>query len=71
MAFRLVDNAGGDEWKNIYVILNANRYPQKVEVPFGRYTVVCSDGDIDEDGLRNIQGSSVIVAPQSAMIFHD
>lgn len=71
VAFRLVDNAGGDEWKNIYVILNANRYPQKVEVPFGRYTVVCSDGDIDEDGLRNIQGSSVIVAPQSAMIFHD
>ncbi|RRD02495.1 type I pullulanase [Prevotella sp. OH937_COT-195] len=71
VAYRLVDNAGGDTWKNIYVVLNGNWYPRKVDIPEGKYTVVCAEGVINEDGIRNISGNSVTVAPQSALIFHD
>ncbi len=71
VAFRLKDNAGGDEWKDIIVILNASKEVKKVAVPRGKYTVVCKNLLIDENGLGNVRGSTVAVPAQSAMILHD
>jgi len=68
VAFRLKDHAGGDAWRDIIVILNANRQARVVDIPEGRYTVVCCDGQIDEQGLGEVNGSRVQVAPQSALI---
>ena len=71
VAFRLKDNAGGDEWKDIVVVLNANRKPVSVAVPNADYTIVCDNGKIDEQGLRQTTGESLTVAPMSALIAHD
>ena len=70
VAFRLKDHAGGDEWKDIYVVLNANVTAQEVTIPEGTYTVVCADGRIDEKGISTLSGTTVSVAPQSALIMH-
>jgi len=71
VAYRLKGNAGGDAWSDIYVVLNANRTEQTVSLPAGRYTVVCSDGKIDEQGLGTVDGPAVKVPPQSALILHN
>ncbi|MCR5680570.1 MAG: type I pullulanase, partial [Prevotella sp.] len=71
VAFQLKDNAGGDTWKNIIVVLNANRKAQTVDIPEGEYTIVCRNGQINEQGLDQVSGKSVQVAPQSALILHD
>ncbi len=71
VAFRLKDNAGGDPWKNIIVVLNANKEACDVAVPEGQYTVVSCDGKIDENGLDTVSGSHVVVDGQSALILHD
>lgn len=71
VGFILKDNAGGDTWKNIIVILNANREAQTVSIPDGRYTVVCCDGKINEQGLSEVHGDKVVVDAQSALIIHD
>ena len=71
VGFILKDHAGGDAWKDIIVILNANREPQTVTIPEGRYTVVCCDGKIDESGLGEVHGDKVVVDPQSALIIHN
>ena len=71
VAFCLKDNAGGDEWKDIVVVLNASRKPQKVSVPQGEYTIVCDNGKIDEQGLGKTVGESLTVAPMSALIVHN
>lgn len=71
VAYRLVDNAGGDAWKNIYVVLNGNIHECEVEVPESTYTIVCAEGVIKEKGIRTVTGNKVTVAPQSALIFHD
>ena len=71
VGFCLKDHAGGDAWKDIIVILNANREPQTVTIPEGRYTVVCCDGKIDESGLGEVHGDKVVVDPQSALIIHN
>ena len=71
VAFILKDNAGGDEWKNIIVVLNANKTAQAIAIPEGNYTAVVKDGMVDADGIATVSGSTVSVAPQEALIIHD
>ena len=71
VAFRLKDHAGGDEWKDIIVILNSSREPRIVDVPEDQYTIVACDGVINEQGLGTIAGCNVTVDPQSALIIHN
>lgn len=71
VGFRLKDNAGGDPWKNIIVILNSAKSARSVAVPSGKYTVVCRDGVINEKGIATVEGASVEVPGQSAIIMHD
>lgn len=71
VAFRLKDHAGGDAWKDIIVVLNSSKETRTVNVTEGNYTVVCRDGRIDESGLGHVNGSSLSVSPQSALIVHN
>jgi len=71
VAFRLKDYAGRDDWRNIIVILNANRETTAVPIPKGMYTVVCQDGKINEQSTSKIFGRRASVGPQSALILHD
>jgi pullulanase len=71
VAFRLKNYAGRDDWRNIIVVLNANKEPVEVAIPDGRYTVVCCDGNINENGLGTITGTKTVVDAQSALIIHD
>ena len=66
VAFRLKDNAGGDAWRNIYVVFNSQKTPQNVKVAEGSY-----NGKVNADGLGLISGTTLTVAPQSALIVHD
>ena len=71
VAFRLKDYAGRDDWRNIIVILNANRETATISIPKGMYTVVCKDGEINEQSTNKIFGRRTTVSPQSALILHD
>ncbi|MBR6261862.1 MAG: type I pullulanase [Prevotella sp.] len=71
VAFTLKSHAGGDAWNNIIVVLNASKETRQIELPKDKYTVVCSNGKIDENGLETINGNTVQVAPQSALILHN
>ena len=71
VAFRLKNYAGRDDWRNIIVVLNANKEPMELTIPDGRYTIVCCDGTINENGLGTITGTKAIVDAQSALILHD
>ncbi|MBP5778229.1 MAG: type I pullulanase [Prevotella sp.] len=68
IAFRLKNFAGRDDWRDIIVILNANKTATEVTIPEGDYTIVCCDGQINEQGLGTLQGPTALVDPQSALI---
>ena len=70
VAYRLKNYAGRDDWRDIIVILNANKSDVEVAIPNGNYTIVCSDGCINEQGLGALQGEKAVVSPQSALILH-
>ena len=71
VAFRLKDYAGRDDWRNIVVILNANREQVAVSLPKATYTIVCQNGAINEASTYKLSGHRAQIAPQSAMILHD
>ena len=71
VAFRLKDYAGRDDWRNIIVILNANREQASVSLPKAMYTIVCQNGEINEASTSKLFGLRALVAPQTAMILHD
>ena len=71
VAFRLKNYAGRDDWRNIIVILNGSREAQTVALPKGMYTVVCKDGEINENSTSKIFGRRTTVSRQSALILHD
>ena len=71
VAYRLKNYAGRDDWRDIIVILNANKSDVEVAIPNGDYTIVCSDGCINEQGMGILQGEKAVVSPQSAIIVHN
>ena len=71
VAYRLKNYAGRDDWRDIIVILNANKTDTEVAIPEGDYTIVCRRGVINENGLGNFQGAKAIVDAQSALILHN
>ena len=71
VAFQLKDLQGIDDWQHILVILNASKEAQSLAIPQGSYTIVCQEGRIDEKGLGTVQGPTITVQPQSALILHN
>lgn len=71
VAWRLKDNAGGDTWNEIYVVLNANRYACMVDVPQATYTSVVAAGKVNLQGIRTTTTSRLEVPAQSALIVHN
>ena len=71
VAYQLKNNAGGDSWENIIVVLNSQKTPQTVDVPENTYTMVVANGKVDTNGIGLLSGKTLTVAPQSALIVHD
>ena len=49
-------------------IASGNKTAQKVNIPQGAYTSVCQNQQINLSGITTIEGNSVEVAPQEALI---
>ena len=71
LAFRLKNLEGIDSWKNIIVILNANKEARTVAIPQGEYHVACCNGVINEDGIgMPLVGNETIIDGQTALILY-
>ena len=71
VAFRLKHLEGIDSWKDIVVVLNANRHAKTVNIPEAEYTVACCNGVINEEGIgMPFEGKEVLADEQSALILY-
>lgn len=68
ISYSIKNNANGDSWSEIKVILNGANKAIEVEVPAGEWTVVVKDGKVDEAGLEKSQGGKLSIAPRTALI---
>ena len=68
ISYSLIDNANGDEWKEIKLIFNGSDEPRTVKVARRNWIVIAEDGNIAADGLGTSEGGRIEVAPRSALI---
>ena len=68
ISYSIVDNANGDEWKEIKLIFNGSDRARTVKIPKGQWTVIADDGKINASGMGVSSGGKVDVAPCSALI---
>ncbi len=69
IAFSLTDNANGDKWKNILVILNGNTSVRGINLPEGKWTIVANGDKVNELGLGT-QTQSISVPATTAYILY-
>ncbi|WP_293588679.1 type I pullulanase [Prevotella sp.] len=71
VAFRLKNLEGIDSWKDIIVVLNANKETKTIAIPEGEYTVACCNGVINEQGIGlSFNATEATVDAQSALILY-
>lgn len=70
VAYRLDGGQTSDDWKTIYVFLNAAKQAQTMALPMANYTVVCREGVIKQEGIETLRTDKVQVPPQSALILY-
>lgn len=71
VAFRLKNLEGIDSWKDIIVVLNANKEAKTIAIPEGEYTVACCNGVINEQGIGlSFNAAEAKVGAQSALILY-
>ena len=70
VGFMLTGHAGGDVWDNIIVVFNANNEAREITVPKGRYTIVASNGTINETGWGSVETNHLWVDAHSMLIAH-
>lgn len=68
ISYSILNNANGDEWKEIKVILNGSEESKMVKLPKGDWTIIASDGNINAAGLGSSKGGKTEIAPTSAYI---
>lgn len=69
VSYSIINNANGDNWKEIKVIFNGSDTERTVKVKRGNWLVVARDGQISPDAsLGTSKGGNVKVAPYSALI---
>ncbi len=68
ISYSLLNNANGDQWKEIKVIFNGSDEARQVKVAKGNWIVIAEDGKINAEGLGTTKGGKLTVAPVSALI---
>lgn len=69
ISYSLLNNANGDEWKEIKVVFNGASKAQTVNIKNGKWMIVAKEGKISPIGdLGTTEGGMITLAPYSALI---
>ena len=66
-------NVPGETWGDIYVAFNSGKSARSIDVPPGKYTIVCYKTDCKPDGIAvyAVGNNKVTIPAQSAYIIHN
>jgi pullulanase len=57
ISYSLLNNANGDEWKEIKLVFNGSDNDVEVKLPKGKWTIIARDGQLNHTGLLNEDGT--------------
>ncbi len=70
IAYQISNNANGDTWKDILVVLNGNQTEESLKIPEGDWTQAVDDFAVKEKGLRKMTGGSLTIPATAAYVLY-
>jgi pullulanase len=70
ITYQISNNANGDSWKNILVILNGNITERTVKIPEGNWTLAADENTIKENGIKQVKGGSVTIPATAIYVLY-
>jgi pullulanase len=70
IGYQLSNNANGDKWKNILVILNGNVVEKTIKIPAGKWRLAADENTINEKGIKLIDAGSMVIPGTAAYILY-
>lgn len=70
IAYRIKNNANGDEWKSILVVLNGYISVKTIKVPAGKWTMVADGETVNQKGIKKVSGGDFDAAGTAAYVFY-
>jgi pullulanase len=70
ISYQISNNANGDSWKNILVVLNGNTAGKTIKIPAGIWTLAVDENAIDEKGIKKIDAGNVTIPGTAAYILY-
>ncbi len=67
LAYQLKDNANGDQWKDIIVLLNGSGLNKTINLPKGSWTLISDGTQVNEAGIRK-SGTTISIPARTAFI---
>lgn len=69
LAYQINNNANGDSWKDILVLLNGNNTNKEIELPTGTWILAVDGHNVNESGIKKIS-SKVTVPAATAFVLY-
>lgn len=70
IAYRLSNNANGDSWKNILVVLNGRATTKSIRIPKGKWTLVADGNTVNEKGIKQVSTGALTIAGTAAYVLY-
>ena len=70
LSYSILNNANGDEWKEIKLVFNGSDDDHEIKLPAGEWLVIARDGEIDHNGLKNADGTPIILKGGKTVAHH-
>ena len=69
LAYEINNNANGDSWKDILVILNGNSTDKDFKLPEGNWTLAVDGNKVNENGIKKIAAKLTVPATTAFVLF--
>jgi pullulanase len=70
IVYQIANNANGDSWKNILVILNGDAAEKTVKLPEGKWTLAVDGNVVNEKGISKSNSGELKVAGTAAYVLY-
>lgn len=68
IGYRIKDNANGDDWEEILVLLNGADLNKTIDLPAGNWTLIADGSKVSDGGLRTVNSKTLTVPGITALI---
>ena len=69
IAYQISNNANGDKWKNIIVLLNGDKTNKEISLPKGKWKLAVDGNTINKKGIQTLQSTVTVPATTAYVLY--